>query len=306
MQSKETLVEILVQLSMQEGGNATEASRRSYFRGHTLAVLQAEHDRLIEKKLNERAARETTAELEREKVIMQVEQYNKKYPAQSKVSEEDNRKIFAQACRKAGISECDANFRILVLEMHGDLFDTFTAVQTIAKNPAAYVPSTAAEQVQRSQETQQATLDAAVARQRYLQTCSPAELRRIVAEERQQRAAGQVVAENGKIVVNAPARSDHEIAIHREIAIAYEHEREKPDLPLVWRGKTISSAYISEAGVDYSPQGRNTLRDLLRVFGNARISARHRGITTVSANLAGRQVTYVVDVFKKQEEEAKK
>src|SRR5271168_3440034 len=146
MLSKEKLVKLLSGMYYNATGNLASLE---FLESKSWADLQAIYDSEVQRTLanntpEARAARQTTLELENERVRFQAEKMQREYLAQQNppADPKENRKIFSAVCRQCGISENDANFSILVQACSGDLFDSYVASQAAKKNPGAYVPAT--------------------------------------------------------------------------------------------------------------------------------------------------------------------
>jgi hypothetical protein len=293
---KEKLVKLL---SGMYFNNTGQLASKEYLESKSWADLQAIYDGEIqraEKKLRAAAdpaqvaariaADETTRELEEERIRMA----NEKWKAEQNPppSPAENRKIFSQVCRQCGIAENEANFSILVQRCNGDLFDAFTAGQVVKKNPGSYVAASPAEQSQWAAETAQATQEAYLAHQKYLRNCTPAQLREAAAGEQRAKAEGRIVTQNGCVVLDVDPRSPAQIALEKEICIAFELETHFPDLPATWNNQPLTSKFIRDAEA-------KTLRNLLQRFGRSRVTARLHGIKFASADFGDRKVRYEVD-----------
>jgi hypothetical protein len=275
MLSKEKLVSLLLGMAYNHG----QLASRSFLESKSWHDLQAIYDGEIQRVLAANtpeaiAARETTAELEREKVVMQQEKMQRDYVQKNtpQPDEKYNREIFQKVCRQHNISLVAANYSLLLDHFKGNFFDAFAVGQAVPK--LGLIPATEQEKSQWAQEAEQSSREAAIARQKWLQTqATPAQLRESVRLERQTQ------------------RTPAQIELERQIAISWERELPNnfPPLPATWNGKVLDSAFIRDAST-------TTLRNLLSRFGNSRVTARFRNLKSVQADLPdGRGVAYKIE-----------
>jgi ribosomal protein L12E/L44/L45/RPP1/RPP2 len=278
MLSKENLIEIMVGISMTQGGNATEASRRDFFKGMTFDALKKEYDAYTRRTVDRALAAETTRELEQQKLrdelIRQQQEWNAKQNPPA--DEKENRKIFTQVCRQCGIAENDANFSILVQACNGDLFDAFTAGLAVKKSPDAYAPASPQEQQKWAREDAQAQRETTIKHQHWLQhKATPQQLREAAQRERQQKIENRSFAQE---------------QLELEVCMARKRDLENglPPLPHQWNNAPLDSAAIKRASI-------LTLRTLISRYGQAAVTARLYSLKHVEATVLGEFLSFDFD-----------
>lgn len=170
---------------------------------------------------------------------------------QDQQRQDENRRVFAEAARKFGFAEIEANFN--VLQGLGD-FDIYQIGQAIQSNAVMLAPATEADR-------QRWAAERAEQRNDFLQNkATTPELRRIANQESVQ---GRAAA------ASAQADASYQASVLRDQATG--GYRSMPD---TFRGEPLTKEFL----LNRRKCSTETLKQLIRLYGEAQVTARLRGI----------------------------
>jgi hypothetical protein len=164
---------------------------------------------------------------------------------------EQNRRIFAEAARNYGFSECEANFNILSGAL-GNL-DLYQIGQAIRSNAVTLARATEADR-------QRWAAERAQRRNEFLQGADVSTLRR---------AANQESAATRQATAQTQADAGYRASVQRDQATGGF----KP-MPDTFRGEPLTKEFL----MNRRKCSGETLKQLIRLYGEAQVTARLRGI----------------------------